>query len=203
MYIDLDFVCNRSIDDLMNTSFFAVPEISEHQIGQEVMICCGFFGAAPEHPNIWKLIQEIVTSNDTMQPPKSVLEKTGPIMWGRTLSVKDTVAKGSLIMPFTDQGTLTKDYNGEEPIFAYTLWFEGSGWGSGEGFLQKELDSMNVNMRNTLSTLLKNVDVRQAPENLKNCANSTANTIVILSVSLAICVLLILILGVALFKKYN
>lgn len=129
VYCDLDFYCKRNIDSFLTKDIFIMKEIPEHNL-KHIQVFNGLFGACKDHNFVSGWIDTMMKSlhGRTIKSNDDVMTTTGPIGLGGYCFGKNIDFTCSYnFMPFTCKGVLSNTYCGE-PIYAYTLWVEGSGW---------------------------------------------------------------------------
>jgi hypothetical protein len=153
-YVDMDFIPVNRLDRLPHSApdHFLVPEITEHDRHVDGQVTNGFAAFAAGHPFLKAFIEFCLRFFEkTGSVPKlEVMTTTGPIALSRfikTYNAKRDADHGgahkikltprstsALIMPITDAGTMTQDYDWRRAVVAYTLWRDGSESGNiGDG----------------------------------------------------------------------
>lgn len=130
LYIDADFNCRRNVSPLLdNKDILIFEEMPEHQGNY---LCNGCFAASPKHDFILGWIAQMF---ENRKQKVGVMETTGPSAFYKYFSEtenKPELSDGCLIMPYTQQQSLSCQCSNTDDHILYTLWSEGSGWGSSE-----------------------------------------------------------------------
>lgn len=97
VYVDLDFVCVRSLDDLVkNRKTLVIPELTEHIRAasnklKHDQITNGFFGFTARHPFLWFLLRTIRSKFELYEKQQKQKSRafyfTGPQTWTKALVV--------------------------------------------------------------------------------------------------------------------
>lgn len=83
VYVDLDFECLRSIDELLDGKTMAVgiePERHAQWNGREWLLSNAFMASLPKHPFLSKLISAMKAIDPQITFHEEVLKTTGPIL---------------------------------------------------------------------------------------------------------------------------
>jgi len=138
LYSDLDFYCRKELSGLLkNQEYYIVEEIPEHEDSKKLYN--GFFAAIPRHPFIKGWLDKMSVNVKTI--PKNshnyVMHTTGPFGFYKYLSENNfsvTPQDPCPVIPYTRDGKQSVICKDETPLYAYTLWVEGTDWGDG-GFI--------------------------------------------------------------------
>jgi hypothetical protein len=138
-YVDLDFIALSHLDTLprQHTDYVIINE--EHDVIAPGKTFNGFFGFAPAHRINEHLIRTCLSNN---QHNKDVMTSTGPVAWTVALRAYDSIhslthrarvtnsGTATLIIPLTNTGKLAQAFEGTQRPICFTLWGEGTSWGT-------------------------------------------------------------------------
>ena len=83
LYVDLDFECLRTVDELLaNRGFVIGKEPRKHAkwLGAKVLISNAFMASVPGHPFLLEIIETMKRINPHITSHSEVLDTTGPLM---------------------------------------------------------------------------------------------------------------------------
>lgn len=128
IYVDLDFYCIRSLNELTQFDILLFREISEHEYrgGQ---LLNGFVGMIPGRQDCLNFIDNMFY-NLKIKNKKDinyVMDTTGPRAFYEFFKDYDYFS-GCSVSPFTNKQRISSSCNINNLMYAYTNWDEGSGW---------------------------------------------------------------------------
>ncbi len=142
LYVDLDFVCQKPLTSLLrgrDILFVEEPQIHTGDIDNgRKRVSNGIMGAVPNHW-IFPLLMDYITKNYT--PGGSVMLNTGPSMLAKFLEVYNikqyphSFVDTCLLLPLCGiegKYQLSTECSSLNNAYAYTRYFEGTGWGESE-----------------------------------------------------------------------
>jgi hypothetical protein len=147
VYSDVDFICNKSLNPLLNGYSYYIFEPIEHsekpdtkyllnKAGCKNMICNGFFASVKNTSFIYGWLETMISNMSV----GCVMEKTGPIGFskyyheGRRENQKAEmppfIGITCDILPILTDGTISKEFLATKNTESYmqTIWTDGSGW---------------------------------------------------------------------------
>lgn len=128
IYIDLDFYCLKSLNELLVFDILLFREIPEHEYrgGQ---LLNGFVGMAPFRKDCLDWLNEMFDNLNSDSPATDifVMDTTGPRAMYEFFKDYDYLT-GCAVTPYTNRQKISSTCKIDDLTYAYTNWNEGTGW---------------------------------------------------------------------------